>query len=181
MKPAIKRWFRPVAYSLIGLLVVLAAFADPLPEDPAAGFVRASDDGTRADSAAPPRPAAKASTDAPAVAPTTNPALRPRGEATFAIDLFAAPPPPPAPEPLAATEPVVAPMPELKVLGWYESDATPQVFVELAEETFALTPGLLAGDVYRFDAIGAGMARFTYLPTGATREFAVSDPAVSAE
>jgi hypothetical protein len=176
-----KRWFRPAAYSLIVVLLALAVFADPAPADPASGFVRAEDRDPSplattlpAPSTATPSPAAN---DATAGAP----ALHPRGEATFAADLFTAPPPPPAPEPLAAPEPVAAPMPELKVLGWYESDAAPQVFVELGEETHALTPGQLAGDVYRFDSIGAGMARFTYLPTGVVREFAVSDPTVSAE
>jgi hypothetical protein len=80
---------------------------------------------------------------------------------------------------MEAAAPVEAPVPEIKVLGWLESDGVPQVFVEFGGDTAALTPGQMAGDVYRFDAIGAGKARFTYLPTGATREFEVSDPATS--
>jgi hypothetical protein len=176
----VKRWFRPVAYSLIATLVALAVFADPAPADPAGQFVRA-EAGAR-------DPAPIATTAPTPTSPTperegpaTTADLRARGEATFAADLFTAPPPPPAPEPLAATEPVAAPMPELKVLGFLETDGAPQVFVELGEETFALAPGQLAGDVYRFESIGAGMARFTYLPTGVAREFAVSDPSLSAD
>jgi hypothetical protein len=110
-------------------------------------------------------------------ADTLLPALRARGDATFAPDLFTAPPPPP-PAPVEEAAPVEAPIPELKVLGWLEAGGEPQVFVELGGETSALTPGQLAGDAFRFDSLGAGLARFTYLPTGATREFAVSDPAV---
>jgi len=169
-----KRWFRPVAYSLIAVLVALAVFG-PAPDSAADDFVRA----------APREPVATpgASTNVDAAPPgdvaAPLPALRPRGDDGFARDLFAAPPPPPAPAPVEAAAPVEAPVPEIKVLGWLESDGVPQVFVEFAGDTAALTPGQLAGDAYRFDSIGAGTARFTYLPTGATREFEVSDPATS--
>jgi hypothetical protein len=167
----VKRWFRPVAYSLILVLVALAVFADPSPEA-ADAFVRAG----------PPHaePVATASGGV-AVEATPLAAPRARGEDRFAKDLFAAPAPPPPPAPVDTATPVAAPVPELKVLGFLESDGVPQVFVELGGETAALTPGQLAGDVFRFDSIGAGMARFTYLPTGATSEYAVSDPDVAAE
>jgi hypothetical protein len=160
------------------VLVALAVFADPAPADPAAQFVRAGAAGPEPESA----PATEAAPpNVQGEAPVAVTAVRLRGEATFAADLFAAPPPPPAPEPMAAPAPGEAPIPVLKVLGFLEADGVPQVFVELAEETFALTPGQLAGDVFRFDSIGAGLARFTYLPTGAAREFPVGDPSVSAD
>jgi hypothetical protein len=171
----VKRWFRPVAYSLIAVLVAMAVFANPSPE--------AADDFVRAV----PRDASEAPSEGPATGTTAGeaateamppPALQPRDDAHFAAGLFAAPAPPPPP-PVEVPAPVEAPIPELKVLGWLELDGAPQVFVELNGETDALTPGQLAGDVFRFDSLGAGTARFTYLPTGATREFAVSDPAAS--
>lgn len=164
-----KRWFRPVAYSLILVLVALASLAGPAPPTEAEDFVRAlpREEG-----------AAEARRETPAKVPPA--ALLPRGDGGFATDLFTAPALPP-PAPVEAAAPVEAPIPELKLLGWIEVDGVPQVFVELGEEASALTPGQLAGDVFRFDSLGAGTARFTYLPTGASREFAVSDPAVAAD
>jgi hypothetical protein len=85
------------------------------------------------------------------------------------------PPPPPAP---ASSAPQAAPIPDIKVLGWMQSDTGPDVFVEWNGESHTLKPAESVGDAYRFDRIDAGLAEFTYLPTGESRRYPVSDPAL---
>jgi hypothetical protein len=59
------------------------------------------------------------------------------------------------------------------------ADAAPTVFVAYGNENYTLAPAQSVQGIYRFDKIGGGQAVFTYLPTGETRQYAVSDPALS--
>lgn len=160
-----KRWFRPIAYSIILILVGLAVFSKPPPTVGAENGGAAHDAATRPSLAAPATPLATA-------------ALRPRSNEELATGLFAAsraapPPVPAAPAPVAADPPK-----DLKILGWMQSDAVPYVFVEYNGESYTLSPTQTVDDVYRFDKIGNGLAEFTYLPTNQPRQYTVSDPTV---
>ena len=163
-----KRWFRPVAYGIIAILVALAVFSKPKEEDDllAPAALRSDAGELRV-----PRAARHDPVD-PAFA------LRDRNRDRWATNLFL------ANRQVTVTQAPVTPavaasIPEWKVLGWMMSDATPFVFVEFEGEGYSLTPSQTAGDVYRFDRIGGGFAEFTYLPDGKTRQFPVSDPDAS--
>lgn len=105
------------------------------------------------------------------------PAIRGRRASSVTLDLFTSPDPPPPVAPTLA--PVVvqspAPPPEVRVLGWMSSGSRPYVFVEWENENYSLLPTQTLGDAYRFDGIENGVAGFTYLPDGTTRQYAVSD------
>lgn len=156
-----KRHFRPAAYTVtvIALLVAL------LIREPDASFqvVHATPR-----NASPPR--AADSPDVPRLARRPTAALSPRLFATRAkaVELQV--------EQIDAI-PVMAPE-DIKVLGWMLSDVDPYIFVDWQDENYTLSPSQSVGDTYRFDRIGGGFADFTYLPTGATRQYAVSDPAL---
>jgi len=168
----VKRWFRPIAYSTIVGLAALALFGGESPADTA------------------PAGTASASQVAPVVQRPRGqvgerrrvqalPLVRQRDGDAFPAALFAAdalPSPPPAPTaPVAPTE---APPADLKVLGWMQSGQVPFVFVEWNGTSYTLQRSELVEDAYRFDEIGGGFASFTYLPTGESRRYAVSDPAL---
>ena len=158
-----KRWFRPIAYSSIALLVGLAVFGEGRSSD--AGIVEAL---------APRRAAV-------AVADDGQSALQPvreRAGQSLPADLFGVEPPPPPPPAPVASAPQATPIPELKVLGWMQSDTGPDVFVEFNGESYTLKPTEAIGEAWRFDRIDAGSAEFTYLPTGESRRHPVSDPAL---
>lgn len=161
-----KRWFRPVAYSTIVILTMLAVFGGAPTDEAVAASVQPDRISTRAA-----RPVA-----------TELPVVLARIDESFAPALFVAPArqAPVAPvAPVALHTPVTTPAPpELKMLGWMMSDSVPYVFVEVGGESYTLSPAQpVAGD-YRFDRIGDGVADFSYLPTGQGRQYAVSDPAV---
>lgn len=104
-------------------------------------------------------------------------AIRERRIPAMPPALFASPaPPPPAaaapPPPVLELPPVV---PEVRILGWMQSGPQPYVFVEWERENYSLLPTQMLGESYRFDGIEEGMAEFTYLPDGTTRQYAVSD------
>jgi hypothetical protein len=160
-----KRWFRPVAYSTILILLAVAIFGRPAT--PSASVATLPERvAHRAEAAA--RPASHA------------PVLHERGKEALAANLFDA-----AVEPVAEEAPpvveTVAPAPpaDLKILGWMLADAAPTVFVAYGNENYTLAPAQSVQGIYRFDKIGGGQAVFTYLPTGETRQYAVSDPALS--
>ncbi|EIL98059.1 hypothetical protein RHOFW104T7_15320 [Rhodanobacter thiooxydans] len=160
-----KRWFRPVAYSTILILLAVAIFGRPAVPSASVAALPARV-AHRAEAAV--RPASRA------------PVLHVRSEEALAASLFdtavqtVAEEAPPAVETIAP-----APSADLKILGWMQADATPTVFVAYGNENYTLTPTQSVKDVYRFDKIGGGQAVFTYLPTGEARQYAVSDPALS--
>ena len=158
-----KRWFRPVAYSTIVILAVLAIFGGAPAEEAVAASVQPDRMSTRAA-----RPVA-----------TELPVVVARLDESFAPELFVAPERHVAVAPAALSAPVTTPAPpELKVLGWMISGSIPYVFVEVGGENYTLSMEQpVAGD-YRFDRIGGGVVDFSYLPTGQGRQYAVSDPAV---
>lgn len=160
-----KRWFRPVAYSLILLLLALAVFGGSPPAEGADESI------VRPIAARPLRDAQESAGFDP---------LRARIAEAWSADLFAVParaveaPPPQVAEAPAAPPPA----PDIKVLGWMRSDDVPHVFVEWAGESHTLKPSESVGDAYRFDRLEAGSADFTHLPTGEPRRYPVSDPAL---
>jgi len=164
-----KRWFRPLAYAVILMLAALAVFGGS-PADPSV------------EAAALPAPvAARADAHRPSPTPdaATTPAVAARDDAGFDTELFAAAPRPAPAAEAAVVAPVAAEAPaDLKILGWMLSGSMPYVFVELKGENYTLSPSQTAEELYRFDKIGGGFAEFTHLPTGQTRQYAVSDPAV---
>lgn len=163
-----KRHFRPIAYSLIAVLAALALFGGESPADTtvvAPARVHASKENARAERA----PEGQL------------PSLRQRGSDAFPAALFAADaivPAPPAIAPPAPALPVEAASADLKVLGWMQSGAVPFVFVEWNGTSYTLRQTEMVEEQYRFDEIGGGFASFTYLPTGESRRYAVSDPAL---
>ena len=160
-----KRWFRPVAYSSIAVLALMAIFGGKAPADVA--VVAASRTGAR--------PAhARAEREA-----QPHTALRDRRGQRLSAALFAAPAPPsPSPAPVQAPAPVAAPPPDIKVLGWMQSETGPSVFVEWNGENYSLKPTESVDNGYRLDRVEAGFAYFTYVPTGDSRRYAVRDPAL---
>jgi hypothetical protein len=162
-----KRWFRPVAYSIILLLLALAVLGRPSPP-PAAAIVLPTHVDHRVNTTT--RPASK---------PVSR--LHERSGRAWATNLFHAATEQSLPDPVApvAEASTAAPPADLKILGWMLADATPTVFVAYGKENYTLTPTQSVQDVYRFDKLGGGQAVFTYLPTGETRQYAVSDPALS--
>lgn len=166
-----KRWFRPAAYSIILALVGLAVFGKSGAEpEPVVAAVRSAEHG-QTSSRSPRTPV-----DAPASA-----IVEPRSEAAFADQLFFAPREAPlaaAAGPVPEQDAAPAPADELRVLGWMLSDAGPLVFVEYRGQSYSLAPTQAVEETYRFDKIGGGLAEFTYLPTGDSRQFTVSDPAL---
>jgi hypothetical protein len=158
---AMKKYFRPIAYSVITLLVALAMFAKNPPE---------TSQSERSPTAVTSRGVPAADDSSPLLGKRSDQDLAP---ALFAVDKKAPPPAPPV-TPAAAE----APPPDIKILGWMLSESVPHVFVDWKNESFTLIPGESLDQTYRFDKIGAGFADFTYLPTGETRRYTVSDPAL---
>lgn len=154
-----KRWFRPVAYSIIALLVVLAIFGDKT----SAGEEQVG--------------------LAPAVASVARAPLEPlpvileRKPAAFPMELFMTEQAVLAPvsvvPPSVSTPP---PRAEIKVLGWMVSEAVPYAFIEWKGTSHTLALNEAVEDTFRFDAVGGGTASFTYLPTGEVRQYPVSNP-----
>lgn len=161
-----KRWFRPLAYSTILVLLAVAILGRP---------AAAPDDAVVLPTRVVHRVEAK--TDSANV-PASR--LRVRDKQAWAAGLFHATeqPIPEQVAPVTETAPPAAPA-DLKILGWMLADTTPTVFVAYGKENYTLTPAQSVQDVYRFDKIGGGQAVFTYLPTGETRQYEVSDPALS--
>lgn len=161
-----KRWFRPVAYSLVLGLAWLAIFGDAPADVPVAA---------PADVATLHAMPAAGDLDPRATAPAI---LKRRGGAwaptLFAVSHKAVV----AVAPVEMMAPPPAPLADIKILGWMQTEAQPHVFIEWNSESYTLTPTQSADEVYRFDGIGGGIANFTYLPTGETRTYAVSDPAL---
>lgn len=166
-----KRWFRPVAYSTILALVGLAVFGRSGAEpEPVVAAVRPAAHG-------PSSPRAPLSS----MAAPADSLVKPRSDAVFADALFFAAhvgPAIAASAPVPVAEAAPAPPEELKVLGWMLSDTGPLVFVEYRGQSYSLAPTQAVDETYRFDKIGGGLAEFTYLPTGDSRQFTVSDPAL---
>lgn len=159
-----KRWFRPVAYSIIAVLALLALFGKPPAKpDTVAATSRAVPAGTAAERRN-------------ASGPVANAGIAGQRDDRLDPDLFGAPTP--AQVVTAPTPDVAAPIVELKVLGWMTIDDAPVVFVQYNGENYTLSPGQTVEDVYRFDKIGGGSAEFTHLPTGQPRQYPVSDPTV---
>lgn len=158
-----KRWFRPVAWSIILVLLALAVFGGKRPESSAAVVVAPTHRSLRS------APIAAARADA-------LPGRSAISTVLFQADAVVEA----APARVASTAPPSseAVVSDLKVLGWMQSGGETLVFVEYAGQTYTLSPLQVAGSAYRFEQIGAGQATFTFLPTGEARQYAVSDPAV---
>lgn len=158
-----KKYARPLGYCVIVVLLALAVFNRKSPQ--AFEIVEAS------------RPdAGSASRSAP---PSERAEMIRRRNSSLSLQLFSSPAKAPVPPPPSFEAIPVAPPADIKVLGWMLSEAVPYVFVEWQNESYTLSPAQSAGETYRFDRIGGGFADFTYLPTGATRQYVVSDPALT--
>ena len=158
-----KKYGRPLGYCVIVVLLALALFNRKSPQ--AFEIVEAS------------RPnAGSASRPAP---PPERAEMTKRLNPALSLQLFSSPAKAPAPVPAPFEAIPVTPPADIKVLGWMLSEAVPYVFVEWQNESYTLSPAQSAGETYRFDRIGGGFADFTYLPTGATRQYVVSDPALT--
>lgn len=82
----------------------------------------------------------------------------------------------PAPATVAQPVETLVPVrPEITILGWMLSGATPHVFVEWQGENHALIPSQTLDETYRFEGIDQGMAEFTFLPEGTARMYQVGD------
>jgi hypothetical protein len=163
------RWFRPVAWSIILVLLALAIFgSDPKKAPPGTLVVPIRHVPRKA---------------RPAIAAPPGRAVLSARRGAISTELFAAEASGPT-DPAPALSVVPTPLPpvvpaDLKILGWMQpSGGDPMIFVECAGETYTLSPRQVAGGAYRFEKIGAGQAEFTFLPTGEARQYAVSDPAV---
>lgn len=163
-----KRWFRPLAYSIIAVLVVLAVWPVPPPQD---------DESVAAVVA----PSVREPRDAPVASASAGPQLAPRAEAMLSARLFS------APATAAAAEEVIElpVLPELepseviiepKVVGWMQMGEVPYVFVEYAGAHHALAPGEEVDGVYQLEGVDDGYAQFKHLPTGQERLYPVSEP-----
>lgn len=162
-----KRWFRPIAYSAILILVAMAIFGRPSARNADAVVLST-------------RVAHRAM--APAGSGETKSAftLHARRDEALAATLFHASAPALTRDVAPAAAPATPEPPaDLKILGWMLSDTMPTVFVTYGNENYTLSPTQSVNGVYRFDEIGGGQAVFTYLPTGEVRQYAVSDPALS--
>lgn len=159
-----KRWFRPVAWSIILVLLALALFGGER-SDPSAAVALVAPTHR-------PPPGAPVAPAKPAALPARSAISTALFEADTVVEA--------APAPAVSVAPVPPPavVSDLKVLGWMQSDGETIVFVEYAGQTYTLSPLQVAGGAYRFEQIGAGQASFTFLPTGEARQYAVSDPAV---
>lgn len=158
-----KKYVRLLAYCVIVVLLALAVFNRESPQ--AFEIVEAS------------RPnAGPASRPAP---PPGRAEMTKRHDSALSPQLFSSPAKAPVPGPAPFEAIPVAPPADIKVLGWMLSETVPYVFVEWQNESYTLSPTQSAGETYRFDRIGGGFADFTYLPTGATRQYVVSDPALT--
>ena len=157
-----KRYVRPLVYCVIVVLLTLAVFNQK--SSPALEIVEAS------------RPHA-----APTSPPPTSEqvGMMTRGSLALSPQLFPSPVKTPEPTPASFETIPAAPPADIKILGWMLSEAVPYVFVEWQNESYTLSPAQSAGETYRFDRIGDGFADFTYLPTGAARQYVVSDPALT--
>lgn len=95
-------------------------------------------------------------------------------DALFIADelVVEAPAPPVVGPSVQAPEPA---RPEISILGWMLSGATPHVFVEWKGENHALSPSQSLDETYRFEGIDQGMAEFTYLPEGTVRLYRVGE------
>ena len=158
-----KRWFRPVAYSIVLALLGLAVFGGSAPAD-------------GADEAIVQPAPQRAARDAQA--PVAIDPVRERRIAWSANLFGVAPRPVEAAPPPVEVPPTPPAIPDIKVLGWMLSESVPHVFVAWGEESYTLKPSEAVGEAYRFDRIDAGFADFTYLPSGETRRYTVSDPAL---
>lgn len=162
-----KRYFRPVAYSVIAGLLALALLGETPADTPA--FVK---------------PVAR-QLPMPSVSPEPEPpSLVMRPQLELSAGLFASRMAPSAaasaPEPPQPSVLPPEPASEMTVFGWMVSRAQtdPYVFVSIGNEHYTLSPGESAAGAYRFERIGGGIAEFTHLPSGQPREYAVSDPTV---
>lgn len=160
-----KRYLRPIAYSTIVVLAALALFGGQAPADTAT---------VEAVEARPRSPVARAERK------SELPAVREREDDAFPVALFTADAALPAPAVVspAPAAPVSNAPADLKVLGWMQSGSVPHVFVEWSDTSYTLKQTDTIENLYRFDEIGGGFANFTYLPTGESRRYAVSDPAL---
>lgn len=156
-----KRWFRPIAYSLILILAALAVFGGEAPHDPVLVEPSISRQTSKADPVGP-----------------DFARLRDRRREVLPSSLFTVEAIAPVVVPPPAAVTVAPSVPDVKVLGWMLSDSTPYVFVEWSGDSYTLKPTESVGDTYRFERVEAGFADFTYLPTGETRRYTVSDPAL---
>ena len=97
------------------------------------------------------------------------------------VALFAVDPPAPmaTPEPVAAMPAGPPPPPELRLLGWVLADQVPWVSVQANNTSYTLQPDEQVEGLYRFDGVHEGMAVFTYLPDGTSRQYPVSDVTLS--
>lgn len=93
------------------------------------------------------------------------------------LDLFAVDPPaaPVAPEPVASPPTGPPPPPDLRLLGWVLADRVPWVSVQANNTSYTLRPDEQVEDLYRYDGVREGMAVFTYLPDGTSRQYPISD------
>lgn len=160
-----KRYFRPLSYSVIAVLAALAIFGEAPADLPHA--VEPSRRATEPQSAS--------------SSARTLPLIEDRPELALSSNLFGIDPErAPAPAQVMLPPVEAAPPAEILVLGWMLSGSgtKPQVFVSWNNDHYTLSPSESVGDTYRFDQIGGGFADFTYLPTGEPRQYAVSDPAV---
>ena len=164
-----KRWFRPIAYSTILILLAVAILGHP-PEPSGDAVVLPTQGSHRIER-----------TRSTVRSESVNASrLHVRNKQAWAAGLFETADQPTSAEAAPVAETLVpASPPDLKILGWMLADATPTVFVAYGNENYTLAPSQSVEDVYRFDKIGDGLAVFTYMPTGETRQYAVSDPALS--
>lgn len=162
-----KRYFRPVAYTIIAALLGLALLGE-----------------TPADTSSFVKPVVRQVAISAAPSDPVRPILARRPELQLSAGLFpsskAASPATSTPDLPPVLPPSPAPPSEMTVLGWMLSRAQPDpyVFVSVGKEHYTLSPGESAAGIYRFERIGGGIAEFTHLPSGEPREYAVSDPAV---
>lgn len=94
-------------------------------------------------------------------------------------DLFASPPPPPLPKPVAAPPPVaarpVAPPLPFRVLGKKLESGTWEVFLGREEGSFIVRAGSLLESNYRVERIEPPSMVLTHLPTGQTQTLMIGD------
>lgn len=91
-------------------------------------------------------------------------------------NLFAAPPPPTPQVPVVevVAEPVFV-APDLQMLGWLQSGQVHWVSVMSNNTSYTLQPGEQVEEHYRYEGVRDGMAVFTSLRDGTSREYPISD------